>query len=196
MRKDKLVGEMLGDEMTITPSDLYNTDFTTSLFGGYDKAEVDAFLERVGDVFERLLTQVRELNEQTERQKTQAQEYREMEHTLRDALSSSQKFSDDLLESARTKANALLDEARAQAARVRAEAEQGPERLRAEVRALKAERERLRGDIEAVLAAHAGLLARMPRAEAGTAETAEEPDLDAIPESWNATDAKDGEPDA
>ncbi len=193
MRTDKLVGEILGDEMAITPSDLYNREFSTSLIGGYDKTEVDAFLERVGDVFERLFGQVRELKEQTETQKARIQEFHEMEHTLRSALASSQRFSDDLLESARTRAESLLEEARVKAERIQADAERGPQRLRAEIDALQAERARLRGDIEAVLAAHAALLERLPRAESAHApepeeDPGEEQTLNAIPEPWDGGD--------
>lgn len=197
MRKDKLVGEMLGEEMTLTPSDLYNTDFSTSLVGGYDKAEVDAFLERVGDVLERLLTQARELKAQTDTQKTQIDEFHEMEHTLRGALASSQKFSDDLLESARTKAGAILEEARVKAERIQADAERAPENLRDEIQVLKAQRERLRADIESILAAHMALLERIDseRAAGNSAakpaeEAQEEPALDAIPEPWDSEEAE------
>ena len=52
MRKDKVVAEVLGDETAITPSDLYHTEFKSAVVGGYDKDEVDSFLERVADATE------------------------------------------------------------------------------------------------------------------------------------------------
>ena len=55
MRKEKLIDEVLGEGAGLTPSDLYNTEFRTNLIGGYDKNEVDAFLERVADQFEVLI---------------------------------------------------------------------------------------------------------------------------------------------
>ena len=54
MRKEKMISEVLGQSAGLTPSDLYNTEFKTSLVAGYDKNDVDAFLERVADEFEAL----------------------------------------------------------------------------------------------------------------------------------------------
>lgn len=40
MRKDKVVSEVLGEELAITPSDLYNTELKNAIMGGYDKQEM------------------------------------------------------------------------------------------------------------------------------------------------------------
>jgi DivIVA domain-containing protein len=165
MRKDKVVSEVLGEESAITPSDLYNTEFKSAIMGGYDKNEVDAFLERVADAYEAVLTQLRTLRERNEEQKAQLDAYLEMEHTLRDALTTAQKFSVDVLDNARREADALIEQARLTKARAEHEAGRLSEALQAEIRALREERGRLRGDLAAILEAHGRLIAKIPKAE-------------------------------
>ncbi|MBI3119925.1 MAG: DivIVA domain-containing protein [Candidatus Hydrogenedentes bacterium] len=165
MRKDRVVGEVLGEEKTLSPSDFYNTDFKTAMMGGYDKKEVDAFLERVGDVFEALITQVRELKEEIEQQRDRIESSREMESTLRNALASAQKFHEDTLDSARREAAAIREQAKVALARGRQRARELPDGLRREIGQLESEREQLRADLSAVLKTHEALLINIPRAE-------------------------------
>ncbi len=165
MRKDRVVSEVFGEESAITPSDLYNTEFHTQVVGGYDKAEVDAFLERVGDVLESLVRQVRDLKAQAESQKEEIEALREMESSLRDALVTAQKFSEETLAAAKRQAAAILEEARLARARAEHAASELPKALQAEIAALQAARDRLRDDLAAMLKAHAALVAKIPRAE-------------------------------
>lgn len=184
MRKDKLVAEVLGEEAAITPSDLYNTEFKNALVGGYDKDEVDEYLERVADVMESLITQVRDLKVEVEEQKNRADAVKDMENTLRNALVSSQKFGDDIAEAARREADALLAEARLARARAEQEATVLPEQLQREVNRLETQRDRLRMDLRAVLAAHEALLGDIPRAEdvvnAAAAEAVAEDEVEEV----------------
>jgi cell division initiation protein len=165
MRTDKVVSEVLGEESAITPSDLYNTEFKSAIMGGYDKNEVDAFLERVADAYEAVLTQLRILRERNEEQKAQLDAYLEMEHTLRDALITAQKFSEDALDGARREADALIEQARLTKARAEHEAGRLSEALQAEIRTLRDERGRLRADLEAILETHRRLVENIPAAE-------------------------------
>ena len=165
MRKDKVVSEVLGEELTITPSDLYNTEFKNSIMGGYDKQEVDAFLERVADAYESVITQVRELKDELEGQREKMQAMADMEKSLRDALTTAQKFGESIQESAIREANALLEEARLEKQRAELAVLELPGELKAEIQELRNERNRLRTDLRAVLAAHSALLADIPNAE-------------------------------
>jgi cell division initiation protein len=165
MRKDRVVSEVLGEELAITPSDLYNAEFRSSLVGGYDKNQVDAFLERVADVFESLVKRVRELKDQAEDQKAQIESYRQMETSLRDALVTAQRFSEDVLDSARRQADALVEEARLVKERAQVEASELVGALREEIDALRCERNRLRSDLGAMLDTHRALLDEIPAAE-------------------------------
>lgn len=164
-KEDQIVSEVLGEEAVITPSDLYNTEFKNALMGGYDKVEVDTFLERVADAFEALINRVKELQEDLDGERGSNAELRDMEHALRDSLANAQKFNEDTLDSARRQADAIIADAETVKAKAGLEAEALPEALRAEIDELRAERNRLRMDLRAMLAAHTALLHDIPGAE-------------------------------
>lgn len=164
MKKDRIVSEVLGEELAVTPSDLYSTEFKNALMGGYDKEEVDAFLEKTADAFEALIEQVRRLKSEREEHRNQAQEFQEMERTLRNALVSSQRFAENLLDAARREADLIQEEAELIREEARLDARRVPEGLLAEVRALKAERDHLRADLMAILETHRALAERIPSA--------------------------------
>ncbi len=166
MRKDKVIQDVLGDESLLSPSDLYNTAFKNALVGGYDKDEVDEYLERVADSMEALINRVRSLKEELEAQRAKVEEVRDMENTLRNALVTSQKFGENIEESARRQADAVVQEAEAQRERLLLESRRLPEELQREINSLRAERDRLRTDLRAVLAAHSALLMEIPSADA------------------------------
>jgi len=158
MRKDRLVSEVLGEESVLAPSALYNKEFRRVVFGGYDPAEVAAFLERVAAALEPLIRQVRDLKQQQEEHRATIDEYRQMEATLRSALVTSQKFGENLVESARREAEHLVAAARMERERLELDAAKLPDTLAKEIRRLQEQRDRLRADILAILEAHRSLL--------------------------------------
>lgn len=165
MRSDRMVSEVLGEDQTMTPSDLYNAVIGTSLFGGYSKNQVDILLERAADVLENLINKNRRLKQLSEEQRAELLKYKDMEDSLRSALVSSQKMSENIVSSARFQAEALVEEARLAKAQAVFQMEQLPDALRAEIKRLMAERDRLRDDMTAILESHQQLLERIPRAE-------------------------------
>lgn len=198
MRKDRVIADILGEENVLTPSDLYNKEFRRTLGGGYVRSEVDEFLERVADVFENLIVQVRMLKERCEEQKERLEEYRQMESSLRSALVSSQQFGQDMLEAAKRQADALLEEARLTKQQMELEAARTPQTLSREIEALLEQRRRLRAEILTVLDVHrrvienltsdAGPLSGGVVAEQGTRQKTTSEELP-IPEEY--ADARD-----
>ncbi|MFP4500838.1 MAG: DivIVA domain-containing protein [Candidatus Hydrogenedentota bacterium] len=165
MRKDKFITEVLGEEAAITPSDLYNMTFKTSTIGGYDKAEVDAFLERVADVFEELLREIGHLRERTEDQKQNIDTFRELEGSLKTSLATIENYKEEILDSARREADAVIEEARAIRDRASVEAKKLPESIAMEARSLRDVRDSLQHNIASALEAHRILLERTPHAD-------------------------------
>ena len=162
MRKDKVVSEVLGEAAAITPSDLYNMQFKTTAFGGYDKAEVDKLLERVADMFETLLNQSASLKQKNEEQRADIERFHELEESLKESLQSIQNYKEDILDAARRQAEAIVEEARAQKARMEADARHIPESIEREARALRDLRDSLRNNLRAILEAHSILLEKIP----------------------------------
>lgn len=183
MRKDKLVSEVLGDEAVLTPSDMYSQEFGRAAVGGYKPKEVDAFLERVADVVERLNQRVVQL-------KGQQEESRRMEETLRNALVTSQQLGENIIDSAKREADAIIAAAKAQKERATLEADKLPQSLGLEIVRLREQRDRLRGEIQAILAAHAELLAAQPPRE--ETEHVETPELKFQPVRVETNDEEAG----
>jgi cell division initiation protein len=174
MRKDKVVSEVLGEEAAITPSDLYNMQFKTSAIGGYDKGEVDAFLERVGDVMEDLVRQVTQLRERCEEQRADIESFRELEGVLKASLGVIENYKQEILDAARREADALVAEARATRERAAAAARRLPANIAREARDLRDLRDGLRNNIRAILESHAILLERIPAADESVLDRFEE----------------------
>ena len=158
MRENKLVSDVLGKERVLSPSDVLNYEFSRSLVGGYSAGEVEGFLARVADVLENLIQQIRDLRAQVAEQKDELDAHRQMEETLRNALVTSQKFGENLIESAKREASLLIEAARIEKTRIDTENARLPILLANEIARLQDQRDRLRADIRAILAAHEVLL--------------------------------------
>jgi len=159
MRKDdKIVGELLGDEHAITPSDLFAKQFRRSRFGGYDRSDVDDFLEQVADALENLIVQIRVLKEKNEEQRKKVADLKEVEASLRNALVSAQRFGDDVLDSAKREAHVILEEARLKRAEAQLEVSRVPAALTRDIHILEQQRSRLRVEMMAILETHRKLL--------------------------------------
>lgn len=159
MRKDdKIVGEILGEEHAVTPSDIFAKQFKRSRFGGYDRQDVDDFLERIADALENLIVQVRVLKEKNEEQRKAMSELKDVEVSLRNALVSAQRFGDDVLDSAKREAHVIIEEARLKKAQAQLEVSRVPAALTRDIHILEQQRSRLRVEMMAILETHRKLL--------------------------------------
>ena len=158
MRKDKVITEVLGEEVAITPSDLCNQQFKKVSFGGYDTNQVDTFLGRVADVVEDLISEIRHLKEHYEEQRADLEDYRRSETSLRDALASAQKLSEELVDAAKQEARNTVDAARNERDRIQADALIVPQKLSRDIHLLEQQRSRLRAELNALIETHRRLL--------------------------------------
>jgi cell division initiation protein len=158
LRKERVINEVLGADTSLTPSDLYNKEFSKSTFGGYDRKEVDEFLEHVAEVWEGLIGQVRALRDKHEEQRKSLDELKNLETTMRNALIASQRYGEDVLDSARREAHVLLEEARMEKERAQLDAMKLPESLARDIQLLEQQRSRLRVEMLSILETHKRLL--------------------------------------
>lgn len=98
--------------MALTPMDIHNKEFRKKLVGGYDRNDVDEFLDRVIQEFEQNLRQVQELKEQVQHLERQLEQYRALEDTLNRTLVAAQETADDIKANARKEAELIIQEAR------------------------------------------------------------------------------------
>lgn len=123
--------------MAISPMDIHNKEFSTVRVGGYNKEEVDAFLDLVADELDRLIRRYQEQSMMVEDLKQKLARFEEMQQTLQNAIINAQRSADQIVEEAKAQAQALLREAQEQKARLAADAQAERERILAVYSGLK-----------------------------------------------------------
>jgi len=108
--------------LAIGPMDIHHKEFSTVRVGGYNKEEVDAFLDIVADELDRLLHRNQEQAELIESMREKASQFDSMQQTLQNALINAQKSADNIVQEARVQAEAQVKEAQDQSLRILEEA--------------------------------------------------------------------------
>lgn len=104
--------------MKINPLDIYNKDFTVSALG-YNKSQVDEFLDDLGVEFERILQKNKDLQDKNERLKEKLKSYENIEENLKNTLESIEEIADKQTEQAREEANMIIEKADMEAKKMR-----------------------------------------------------------------------------
>jgi cell division initiation protein len=128
--------------MRITSLDIQEQKFRV-VFRGFDPAEVDAFLQRVADEWERLV-------EERERLESELEEEKRARRTLEGALAAARTVQEGILEQARGEAEVTLHQAQLRADRILAHANEELVRLRREILALNDQRTSLLSELSAL----------------------------------------------
>ncbi|MCX7991004.1 MAG: DivIVA domain-containing protein [Proteobacteria bacterium] len=108
--------------MKITPIDIQEQKFKTS-FRGYDREEVDAFLDVIAREMEELLRENSFLKEEIEKLNRENEYLKDMEESLKKTLVAAQKMAEDYKENAKKEAENIVIEARNRAEKIIDEAE-------------------------------------------------------------------------
>ena len=106
----------------ITPQDIREKTFEKAVFGGYDMASVDAFLEQTAADLALLQKENATLKAKMKVLVSKVEEYRENEDALRMAVVSAQKMGNMIESDAKAKADQVLSDARGEAARITGDA--------------------------------------------------------------------------
>ena len=130
----------------LTPMDIHNKEFKHS-FRGYNEDEIDEFLDRVVNDYEKLLRENDKLKEEVARLQKDADSYQEREKSINDTLLLAQKTSQEVTENARQTAADMKENAVKECENMRQEAEMEAKKKLDEasnkVRAIVAEYDRL-----------------------------------------------------
>ncbi len=102
--------------LPITPLDIHNKDFRTVL-RGYDKNEVDEFLDHVIKDMELLLKENNELKEQKNKLDDKLSHYYNLEQTLHNALVVAQETAEEVKAAAKREAHLIVKESELKAER-------------------------------------------------------------------------------
>ena len=92
----------------LTPQDIQNKELTKAVFGGYDMAVVDDFLEEVASDFPALYKHNAILKSKLKVLVEKVEEYRSTEDAMRMALLTAQKMGDDMLTESKQKSAEMI----------------------------------------------------------------------------------------
>ncbi len=122
----------------ITSQDIRGKTFEKAVFGGYDMATVDGFLDEVANDLALLQRENATLKAKMKVLVDKVEEYRNSEDTLRKAVLSAQKLGVMIEQEAREQAASTIADAKAEAARILSEAHSSEETERARLSEAKA----------------------------------------------------------
>ncbi|EPR42176.1 DivIVA domain-containing protein [Desulfovibrio sp. X2] len=141
----------------LTKIDIDNKTFSRR-FRGYDKREVDAFLQEVSEVLGETADQRQRLQETVERLEGLLDEHKQREQTLRDTLMTTQKMIDQLKANARKEAQLIVDEAQGKAEEILNQAHLRLAQIHNDIVELKRQRTQFEVKLKSLLDAHQKLL--------------------------------------
>ncbi len=121
--------------MEVTPLDIRKQEFKKS-FSGYDKREVENFLEMVAMQLEGLIRENMSYKEQLNDVERKIDDYRRMERTLQDTLTSAQKTTDELRKNAEREGSIILKNSSLESQNIIQQAKIEESQLRSEIKIL------------------------------------------------------------
>ena len=126
--------------MNITPLDIRKQTFGRS-FRGYNREEVETFLEMVAETSERLNEVNASLQNKVKELEASVDKYQQLEQTLQDTLVMAQRIADEATESARKEAQVIVKDAELKADRALEDAHHGVNKIKQEIMTLQGERD-------------------------------------------------------
>lgn len=142
----------------ITPLDIHNKVFSNSIFGGYDKEEVDMFLDKLAEDYEKIYKENIELKDKINVLNEGIQHYKSIEETLQNTLIVAQNTAEDIKKNAYAKSDNIVKEAEMRASKIINEATDESARVRKEFDDLKRNYSMLKSKIEGLINSHLELL--------------------------------------
>lgn len=143
--------------MRMTPLDIQNHRFG-GRWKGYDKSEVDAFLELLAQDYESLVHEVELLRETVRAQEIKLTELQANEGVLRETLTTAQGLAEDLKKTAAKEAEIRIGEAEVRAEKILDAAHRRAARLAEDIREMKGLRIRLAAAVRTTIETHLSLL--------------------------------------
>ncbi|MHB8845328.1 MAG: DivIVA domain-containing protein [Nitrospirota bacterium] len=139
--------------MKVTPLDIQQQRFHVA-FRGYERTEVDAFLETVREEMEALVREVTELREFHETFNERMREYREREETLKNTMITTHKLAEDIKESSKKEAQLIVKDAEIKYQQTLERAREERMRLESEISDLRRQKHHFLQDMRKMMQMH------------------------------------------
>ncbi len=136
--------------MRLTPADIHRRIFSES-FKGYNKQEVDDFIDKIARDYEELYRENANLRTKVSELEKRIKEYVEMEQTLKKALIQAQKSREEAMKDAKLKAELIKREAQLKAQQILADAKMQLNQLMKHIQDLKRRKTLLKMELKSVL---------------------------------------------
>lgn len=143
--------------MKVTPLDIQQKRFHVA-FRGYERTEVDAFLDTVREEMETLVREVTELREFHETYSERMKEYREREETLKNTMITTHKLAEDIKDSSKKEAALIVKDAELKYQQMLERAREEKLRLEAEIHELRRKKHHFIQDMQKMIEMHKSML--------------------------------------
>lgn len=142
----------------ITPLDIHNKVFGGSFFGGYSREEVDLFLDKLVEDYEKIFKENIELKDRISNLNEALQHYKAMEETLQNTLIVAQDTAEDIKKNAYGKSDTIIKEAEMRASKIIDEANEKAISARKEYDEMKKNYTLFKSKMEGLINSHTELL--------------------------------------
>lgn len=143
--------------MRITPLDMRNHRFPRRM-GGYDREEVDSFLQVAAEDYEAALRRVEQQAARIRELEQRIEDLSANEKIVQNTLATAQKLSEDLKRTAVKEAEVIVGEAEIRGEKVLEAAHRRAAKLADDIREMKLVKTRLSAAVRAAIETHLGLL--------------------------------------
>ena len=136
--------------MKVTPLDLRQQKFKT-VMRGYDRAEVEAFLNETAQDYEQALREADRLRDDLARSQSSLDEHREGERNLRNTLLTAQRLADEIRTSAESEGKRLIREAEGRSDLMISKAQARLDEVQREIDGLRLKRRDVENSLESTI---------------------------------------------
>ena len=140
--------------MRLSPADIRQQHFSERMFKGFDKDEVDRFLDQIAEDYESVIKENALLKEQLSAFEERSRATADLEKTLQDTLVNAQRVTDEMKTNTKREVELMLREARLTGEKILEEA-----RIVSEMKTIKRTRRQLAEDFRATLAQYQRMFA-------------------------------------
>ncbi|MCL5027488.1 MAG: DivIVA domain-containing protein [Bacteroidetes bacterium] len=143
--------------MKVSPISIKKQEFNKGL-RGYDKDEVQAFLEKLSDEFETLQKENETLKKELEEAAAKLSDFRKIEKNLQDTLLKAQESSTKSIESIKKQSSLMIKEAEIKSSQLLEKAKESANEIRSAVINLREERDLIIANLKSIINSQARLL--------------------------------------
>jgi cell division initiation protein len=156
--------------MKLTPLDIQQQQFRTALMG-FDKKEVDTFLDLLANDVEELVRENNALKDDLRKKETDLDEFRERERTLKETMLTATQITEDIKQNARKEAEIVIAQAEHQAEQIIQNAHTRLVRIMEDMDELRRQKAQFEASLRSMIQTHFKLLDAMGEREGTMGDT-------------------------